>query len=85
MHHNPAATFRIFAAIAAGEFWELTTALLRHGPSWESVPSLVLALAALIGAVRSYLDGAQVRRHAEDEHRLKLGCYRCPPGAERLN
>jgi hypothetical protein len=85
MHHNSLATFRIFAAICAGETWEFAAALLRHGPAWESVPSLLLAVAAMIGAVRSYLDGAQLRRHAEAEHKLKLDCFRRPPGAERLN
>lgn len=85
MHQNPMTT-RLFSVICVGEVWQLAAELLRHGPSWESVPPLLLALAALIGAVRNYLDGAQARRHAEDEHRAKLGCLRrCPPGIERLN
>lgn len=86
-HHL--ATCRIFAAIAAGELIQLATALLRHGPSWETVPPLLLALAALIGAMRNYLDGAQARRIALDEHRMKLGCCRKlfdgAGGIERLN
>lgn len=83
---NPLANCRIFSAIAAGEVWQLVAAVLRNGPSWETVPPLLLAIAALIGAVRSYLDGAQARRFAEEEHRAKLGCLRfTSPGMERLN
>lgn len=82
---NPLQNGRIFSVIAAGEVWQFLAAVLRNGPSWETVPPLLLAIAALIGAVRGYLDAAQVRRHAEDEHRAKLGCLRFPSGVERLN
>ena len=83
MHTTNPMTTRIFSVMFAGELWSFVTAVLRHGPSWETVPSLLLAIVALIGAVRSYLDGAQLRRHAEEEHQIKLGCRRCPPGMER--
>lgn len=85
-HHNPTG---LFAANAAGALWWLGDQLLRHGPSWELIPPLLLATAALLGAVRSYLDGAQARRIALEEHHAKLGCLRRlpsgPPGLERLN
>jgi hypothetical protein len=82
-------TTGLFATMNLAALWDLAATLSRHGPSWELVPPLVLAVAALIGAVRSYLDGAQARRIALDEHRAKLGCLRhlpsAPPGMERLN
>jgi hypothetical protein len=79
----------LFAVINLAAVSDFVGALLRHGPSWELVPSLVLSLAALVGALRSFLDGAQSRRFAADEHRLKVGILEClprrPPGSEKLN
>lgn len=84
MHHNWAT--KLFAANAAGSLWWFADQFLRHGPSWELVPPLGFALAAVIAAARNWLDGAQARRHAEEAHRLKLACLaRCPTGLERLN
>ena len=86
MHtHNPM-YFRVFAANAGGATLQFLSELLRHGPSWELVPSLLMGLASVIGATKIWLDSAQQRRHAEEEHRAKLGCLRrCPPGIERFN
>ncbi len=82
-HHRT--TTGLFATMNVAALWDFMVELSRHGPSWELVPPLVLATAALIGAVRSYLDGAQARRIALEEHRAKLGCLRRPLDRPSLN
>lgn len=64
--------FRLFATNVGGSVWWLLDALYRHGPSWQLVPPIVLAIASLVGAVRAYQDGAQARRHADEKHRAEL-------------
>jgi hypothetical protein len=71
MHdHNP--TSKLFAVHAGGALWWIVDQLSRHGPSWELVPPILFAVAAVIGAGRNWLDGAQARRLAEAEHTAKL-------------
>lgn len=87
LDHNP--TPRLLAVHAGGALWWIVDQLLRHGPSWELIPPILFGTAAVIGAVKNWLDGAQARRIALEEHRAKLGCLRRPPtgplGIERLN
>lgn len=61
-----------FVASCVGSIWWAADQLARHGPRWELVPPTVLALASLLGALRSWSDGRQARRHAEELHRQKL-------------
>jgi hypothetical protein len=67
---------RLFAGNAAGAGWWLFDALYRYGPSWQLVPPILIALASVMGAVRSYQDGAQARRHAEEKHQEEIEQYR---------
>lgn len=66
-HHT-----QLFAANAAGAGWWVFDALYRYGPSWQLVPPILIGLASVMGAVRSYQDGAQARRHADEKHRAEL-------------
>jgi hypothetical protein len=67
-HHQTS----LFATSAAGCCWWLVDQLVQHGPSWQLIPPLLIGSASLLGAVRSTLDGAQARRHAEERHRAAL-------------
>lgn len=69
---------RLFAANAAGSTWWVADAFWRYGPSWQLVPPIMLAIASLVGAVRTYQDGAQARRHAEERHRLEMAALQRP-------
>lgn len=67
---------RLFAANAAGAGWWIIDSLCRYGPSWQLVPPLLLACASAIGAVKSYQDAAQARRHAEERHQIELAAMK---------
>ena len=62
----------LFATSAASAGAWLLDSLYRYGPSWSLVPPILLALASVLGAVRSYQDGAQARRHADARLRAEL-------------
>lgn len=70
--HDAHQTTSLFATSAAGAGWWLLDQLYQHGPSWQLIPPLFIGAASLLGAVRSSLDGAQQRRHAEERHRAEL-------------
>jgi len=70
-HHHDGAIFGANAAVAG--FWVLDQ-VARYGPRWELVPAILAGLGSLIGAANAWARGAQQRRHAEAEHRARLGC-----------
>ncbi len=70
--NNQLSQTRLFATSAAGSGWWFVDALYRHGPSWQLVPPLLLAVASLIGALNGFLNGRQARKHADELHRAEM-------------
>jgi hypothetical protein len=62
----------LFAANAAAAGWWVVNLVARHGPSWEAVPPILIGAASLIGAVKSWQNDQQLRRHREELHRLEI-------------
>lgn len=63
----------LFATSSLGSFWWVVDVLCRNGPSWSIVPPILIGTASLIGAIRSYQNDLQARRHAEERHRAEMG------------
>jgi hypothetical protein len=72
MTHDAPSQTGLFATNAAAAGWWVLDLLYRHGPSWELVPPILIGTASVIGAVKSWTDSAQQRRHREELHRLEL-------------
>lgn len=60
MRHNTG----LFSTIASAGVWDVFAVLYQHGPSWELVPPLLIAVAGLVGAVNSFRE-SEHRRHME--------------------
>lgn len=72
----------LFATNALASSWWVVDLLYRHGPSWQIMPPLLLGAASLLGAVKSYQNDRQARRHTEERHRLELERMRSRPHDE---
>ncbi len=66
-HHTTVAVGSV-----GGSGWWVIQQLIEHGPSWQVIPPMLFGVAAVFGAVRSYQDGSQKRRHAEADHQARL-------------
>ena len=79
---------KFHAASISASIWLFGQELLRHGPTWDLLPSILLASSTFVIAVRGYLDAAQARRHREEKHRAEIAKF-VPmpfiPGIEKLN
>jgi hypothetical protein len=76
MNHDTPNQTGLFATNAAASSWWVVDLLCRHGPSWQIVPPTLIGLASFVGAIKSYQNDRQARRHAEDRHRLELEAQR---------
>lgn len=61
-------------AMASGSLgaWTLQQ-LVVHGPKWENVTPMLIGISTLIGAIASYQNHRQIRKHADEKHRLSMG------------
>jgi hypothetical protein len=72
MQHDTSGQLGIYATSAASSLWWLVDFLCRHGPSWEVMPPILVGAASLIGAIRTYLNDKQGRKHADERHRAEM-------------
>jgi hypothetical protein len=79
MTHDHGSETSLFATNAAASGWWLVDLLVRHGPSWQIVPPILIGTASLLGAAKGYLNDRQARRHAEERHRLDIELRRRSP------
>lgn len=72
MHHDAVTQTNLFAANTLASIWWAADILYRHGPSWSILPPILIGITGLIGALRSYQNDRQQRRHKEDIHRAEM-------------
>lgn len=76
MTHDMSNQTGLFATNALASSWWVVDLFYRHGPGWEMVPPILIGTASLLGAIKSYQNDRQARRHREERHRLELESQR---------
>lgn len=61
-HEPVSSTVGHFATITLAGLWMTLKQAFTHGPDWGTLPPLLLALSALIGAIRAAQNDAYRRR-----------------------
>lgn len=84
MHDQHSHTY-LHATAAGGSFWWLLEQLIAYGPSWSLVPPLLIGASGLLGALTSFLNQRQARRHREELHRRQLATAKFVPAVEGLD